>query len=43
MDDGLDTPNCPNCLTRMEIAGTEEAPFWRCADCGKSPGFAAIP
>lgn len=31
MDD-LDTPNCPDCLTRCEIAG-EDIPQWWCLEC----------
>lgn len=31
----LDTPNCPDCLTRMEA---EESPkgeaYWACTECG---------
>jgi ribosomal protein S27AE len=27
-------PNCPRCLTRMVLAGTEERPYWLCDDCG---------
>jgi len=37
MDDdleGLGDPSCARCLTRLEIAGTDERPFWRCPSCG---------
>jgi hypothetical protein len=33
-DDGLGVPNCPSCLTPMDLAGSEIAPYWRCDDCG---------
>ena len=32
MDD-LDTPNCPQCLTPLVIAGTEKHPYWFCPVC----------
>lgn len=32
MDD-IESPNCPQCLTRLEIAGTEEHPYWFCPVC----------
>ncbi|WDH78257.1 recombinase family protein [Microbacterium esteraromaticum] len=32
----LSTPNCPECLHRMEPAGIAgEAPGWRCVECGR--------
>ncbi|WP_147392142.1 hypothetical protein [Amnibacterium setariae] len=34
-DRDLDTPNCPDCLVRMEAeesAGGE--PYWACTECG---------
>ena len=37
MDETVDnyagTPNCPNCLTRMVLVGTDERPYWLCDDC----------
>ncbi|WP_429457487.1 zf-TFIIB domain-containing protein [Microbacterium sp. ZKA21] len=30
----LDTPNCPQCLTRMEPADVGGEPMWRCPECG---------
>jgi tRNA(Ile2) C34 agmatinyltransferase TiaS len=32
--EGLTEPNCERCLTRMQLAGTDERPFWRCPSCG---------
>jgi hypothetical protein len=28
--DLLDNPNCPQCLTRLEVSGTEDHPYWWC-------------
>lgn len=36
MDDdatSFDTPNCPRCLVRLQIAGTERHPYWMCPNC----------
>lgn len=34
-DRSLDTPNCPECLTRMEIEESAAGePYWSCATCG---------
>jgi len=33
MDDELDAPNCSECLTRLEVAGTETHPHWWCPSC----------
>lgn len=36
MDDdavSFDMPNCPRCLVRLEIAGTEQHPYWVCPEC----------
>jgi hypothetical protein len=34
MDDvSFDTPNCPRCLKRLQIAGTEEHPYLMCPGC----------
>jgi tRNA(Ile2) C34 agmatinyltransferase TiaS len=31
----LDTPNCPDCLTRMEAEeSTGGDPYWSCTECG---------
>jgi tRNA(Ile2) C34 agmatinyltransferase TiaS len=37
-DDGsLDTPNCPSCLHRMEVAATPAgAAYWECPSCGQT-------
>jgi len=32
-DASLDTPNCPQHLTPMEVAGTIDDPEWWCAEC----------
>ncbi|MGT2425272.1 hypothetical protein [Amnibacterium kyonggiense] len=36
VDDGsLDTPNCPDCLTRMEPEESPSGePYWACTECG---------
>lgn len=34
MDD-LDTPNCPDCLMRMEPVEGLTATFWKCSECGQ--------
>lgn len=32
---GLDNPNCPDCLTRMEAEESSEGtPYWACTECG---------
>ncbi len=31
--DDLDVPNCPDCLARLEVAGTVEHPYWWCPMC----------
>ncbi|WP_083363599.1 zf-TFIIB domain-containing protein [Microterricola viridarii] len=31
--DEFDTPNCPNCLHRMEPADQGKAAVWRCPEC----------
>jgi tRNA(Ile2) C34 agmatinyltransferase TiaS len=28
-----DSPNCPECLIRLEVAGTERNPYWWCPEC----------
>jgi hypothetical protein len=33
MDDGLSTPNCGECLTRLLLAGSDEHPYWWCPVC----------
>lgn len=36
MDDDavpFDMPNCPECLVRLEIAGTEQHPYFVCPVC----------
>ncbi|WP_415127553.1 zf-TFIIB domain-containing protein [Microbacterium sp.] len=33
-DEVLSTPNCPECLHRMEPATVDDVPVWRCARCG---------
>jgi hypothetical protein len=35
LNDELDnaTPNCPECFTPLEVAGTVEHPFWWCPVC----------
>ncbi|PXA71862.1 zf-TFIIB domain-containing protein [Cryobacterium arcticum] len=30
----LDTPNCPDCLSRMEPVERWTAVVWRCPECG---------
>lgn len=31
----LDTPNCPDCLTRMEAEESPTGgPYWACTECG---------
>ena len=36
-DGSLDTPNCPNCLTRMEAASTATGGvYWACEVCGQT-------
>lgn len=31
----LDTPNCPDCLMRMEAEESAEGePYWACTECG---------
>jgi tRNA(Ile2) C34 agmatinyltransferase TiaS len=31
----LDTPNCPDCLTRMDAEESSAGePFWSCSQCG---------
>lgn len=31
----LDTPNCPDCLTRMEAEESPKGePYWACTECG---------
>lgn len=32
--DDLGTPNCPTCLTPLEVEGDDNAVHWRCASCG---------
>ncbi|TFB92788.1 zf-TFIIB domain-containing protein [Cryobacterium sp. HLT2-28] len=32
--DGLETPNCPACLHRMEPIERWGAVVWRCPECG---------
>lgn len=32
--EGAAAPNCPTDLEPMQLAGTAERPFWRCASCG---------
>jgi hypothetical protein len=32
---GLDTPNCPDCLMRMEAEESAAGePYWACTECG---------
>lgn len=31
--DGTAAPNCPECLTPLEVAGTVEHPYWYCPVC----------
>lgn len=31
---GVGMLTCPNCLTRMSIEGTEDAPYLLCRSCG---------
>ena len=34
-DRDLDTPNCPDCLVRMEPEATSSGdPYWACTECG---------
>lgn len=34
-DAQLDTPNCPNCLMRMEAEDAANGePYWTCTECG---------
>ena len=34
MHDGIDTPNCPECLTRLEVAGDLlDHLYWWCPSC----------
>jgi tRNA(Ile2) C34 agmatinyltransferase TiaS len=34
-DRDLDTPNCPDCLTRMEAEESQGGePYWACTECG---------
>jgi hypothetical protein len=33
MDDDAFTPNCVECLTQLEVAGTEKHPYWWCPLC----------
>jgi tRNA(Ile2) C34 agmatinyltransferase TiaS len=36
MDDEIstfDTPNCPRCLVRLEVGGTEDHPYFVCPEC----------
>ena len=34
-DRGLDTPNCPDCLMRMEPEESLSGePYWACTECG---------
>lgn len=32
LDDAL--PACPECLHRLDAAGTDEHPYWECPECG---------
>lgn len=32
-DDLPDVPHCPECLTQLEVAGTEDHPYWWCPVC----------
>ena len=31
--DDLGTPNCDECLTPLELAGTDDRPYWYCPSC----------
>lgn len=34
-DSDLDTPNCPDCLMRMEAEEAPDGhPYWACTECG---------
>jgi hypothetical protein len=34
-DHDLDTPNCPDCLMRMEAEESPKGePYWTCTECG---------
>lgn len=33
-DDFLAAPRCPQCLLSMQIAGPDDAPYWKCTQCG---------
>jgi hypothetical protein len=34
-DQDLDTPNCPDCLLRMEAEESPTGePYWACTECG---------
>lgn len=34
-DRDLDTPNCPDCLLRMEAEESPSGePYWACTECG---------
>ena len=34
-DRDLDTPNCPECLLRMEVEESPSGdPYWACNECG---------
>jgi len=32
--EGLGDPACARCLLPLQLAGTDDRPFWRCPDCG---------
>ena len=37
IDDVLDSPNCTDCLMRMEaVDSSSGVPFWRCGSCGQA-------
>jgi predicted RNA-binding Zn-ribbon protein involved in translation (DUF1610 family) len=36
MDDvELVAPQCEECLTQLEVAGTVQRPYWLCPSCGE--------
>ncbi|WP_177216694.1 hypothetical protein [Mycetocola miduiensis] len=32
-DASFEAPNCPQCLVRLDLAGTIEHPYWLCPVC----------
>ncbi|MFP7833151.1 hypothetical protein [Marisediminicola sp. LYQ134] len=32
-EDGIETPNCERCLTRLDLIGNTEHPYYWCPSC----------